>query len=238
MAEQLDSFPEGGSALVLGASGGIGRAVAHGLVGSGCFARVFEASRSGTPRVDLEDEESIQALATEISDSEFALRLVLDATGFLHDERFRPERSWRHLETAHLEKSFCVNAIGPALLMKHLLPLFPRRGKAVFATLSARVGSIGDNGYGGWYAYRASKAALNQLVRTASIELSRRCPDAICVAVHPGTVETPLTAPYSKQGLNVRSPEQAATQLISVLDGLSAAQSGTFLDYRGEVLPW
>lgn len=238
MTEQLDSFPEGGSALVLGASGGIGRAVAEGLVGSGRFAQVIEASRSGTPRVDLEQEESIQALAMEVSASTFPLRLVFDATGFLHDERFRPERSWRHLEIAHLEKSFRVNALGPALLMKHLLPLFPRRGKSVFATLSARVGSIGDNGYGGWYAYRASKAALNQLVKTASIELSRKWPEAICVALHPGTVETALTAPFSKQALNVRRPELAAAQLMDVLNGLTAAQSGAFLDYRGETLPW
>lgn len=238
MTEQLDSFPEGGSALVLGATGGIGRAVAEGLVGSGRFACVLEASRSGTPRVDLEDEASIQALATDLSASTLPLRLIFDATGFLHDETFRPERSWRHLDAAHLEKSFRLNAMGPALLMKHLLPLFPRCGKAVFATLSARVGSIGDNGHGGWYAYRASKAALNQLVKTASIELSRKWPEAICIALHPGTVETALTAPFSKQGLNVRKPGPAAAQLLGVLDGLTAAQSGAFLDYRGKELPW
>jgi NAD(P)-dependent dehydrogenase (short-subunit alcohol dehydrogenase family) len=122
--------------------------------------------------------------------------------------------------------------------MKHLLPLLPRSGKAVFATLSARVGSIGDNTIGGWYSYRAAKAALNQLVRTAAIELRRTRPEAICVALHPGTVATPLSAPFAKAGLNVRPPEEAARDLLAVIESLSPAQSGGFFDYRGAELPW
>lgn len=238
MAENLKSFPDGGMALVVGATGGIGAAVSEALAASGRFERIMKASRGGSLALELESEESIRGLATEVSASGMPLRLIFDATGFLHDETFRPERSWRHLELPHLEKAFRINAVGPALLMKHLLPLLPRCGKAVFATLSARVGSIGDNGYGGWYAYRASKAALNQLVRTASIELDRKWPEAICVALHPGTVDTTLTEPFSKQGLKVRSPEEAASDLLTVIDGLSAACNGAFLDYRGEELPW
>jgi len=134
--------------------------------------------------------------------------------------------------------AFAINAIGPALLMKHLLPLLPRQGKAVFATLSAKVGSIGDNQLGGWYSYRASKAALNQLVHTAAIELRRRHPEAICVALHPGTVHTALSAPFAKTGLTVVHPAEAAQRLLSVLAGLNASDSGGFFNHDGTPLPW
>jgi NAD(P)-dependent dehydrogenase (short-subunit alcohol dehydrogenase family) len=149
-----------------------------------------------------------------------------------------PERSWREVDAAAMARAFAVNAIGPALLMKHFLPLLPRRGRSVFATLSARVGSIGDNRLGGWYSYRASKAALNQLVRTASIELRRRAPEAVCVALHPGTVATGLSAPFARAGLEVRSPEVAAADLLRVIGGLTAADSGGFFDHRGVAVPW
>ncbi|WP_022729609.1 SDR family NAD(P)-dependent oxidoreductase [Fodinicurvata sediminis] len=238
MANHLTSFPEGGLALVVGATGGIGSALVQALDVSGRFEGVLKVSRNSSPAVDIVEEASVRALAGTVSDSGLPLRLVIDATGFLHDETYRPERSWRHIEPEHLHYSFLVNAVGPALLMKHLLPLLPRQGKAALATLSARVGSIEDNGYGGWYAYRASKAALNQLVRTAAIELSRRWPEAICTALHPGTVDTRLTAPFSKQGLNVRSPEEAAVDLIKVIDELTVAQNGSFLDYRGNKISW
>ena len=122
--------------------------------------------------------------------------------------------------------------------MKHFLPLLPKQGKAVFATLSAKVGSIGDNRLGGWYSYRASKAALNQLVHTAAIELHRSQPEAICVALHPGTVATGLSAPFAKTGLDVLSPAAAATRLLAVLDGLVATDSGGFFNHDGNTLPW
>ncbi len=137
-----------------------------------------------------------------------------------------------------MAKAFAVNTIGPALLIKHLLPLLPRAGKSVFATLSAKVGSIGDNHLGGWYSYRASKAALNQIVRTAAIELKRRQPEAVCVALHPGTVESPLSAPFGRSGLDVQSPATAAERLVGVIDTLTPASSGGFFDYRGTALPW
>ncbi len=122
--------------------------------------------------------------------------------------------------------------------MKHFLPLLPRAGGAVFATLSAKVGSIGDNRIGGWYSYRAAKAALNQLVHSAAIELARTRPEAICVALHPGTVATGLSAPFAKSGLNVRPPEEAAADILAVIAGLTAAQTGGFFDYKGAELPW
>ena len=134
--------------------------------------------------------------------------------------------------------AFAVNAIGPALLMKHFLPLLPRSGRAVFASLSAKVGSIGDNRLGGWYSYRASKAALNQLVHTAAIELARRQPEAICVVLHPGTVATRLSQPFSKSGLEVQTPAASAARLLATIDGLSASDSGGFFNHRGEALPW
>ena len=166
------------------------------------------------------------------------LVLVIDATGLLHDERMGPERSWRDITPDAMAIAFAVNATGPALLIKHLAPRLASEGKATFATLSAKVGSIGDNRLGGWYAYRASKAALNQIVRTAAVELRRRRPQALCVSLHPGTVDTRLTAPFAKAGLSVATPAEAATRLIGVLDGLAPADSGGFFDYRGEPLPW
>ena len=137
-----------------------------------------------------------------------------------------------------MAQSFAINAIGPALVMKHFLPLLPRDSSAVFATLSARVGSIGDNRLGGWYSYRASKAALNQLVRTAAIELNRRSPNAICVALHPGTVDTGLSASFAKTGLDVQTPELAAERLLEVIAKLTANDSGGFFDYKGEPIIW
>ena len=129
-------------------------------------------------------------------------------------------------------------AIGPALLMKYFCPLLPREGRAVFATLSARVGSISDNRLGGWYSYRASKAALNQLVRTAAVELRRHNRDGLCVALHPGTVDTALSAPFAKSGLDARPPDVAAREVLAVLDGLDAAATGGFFDHRGASIDW
>lgn len=226
-----------GLAVVVGASGGLGAALAAALEGGGAYDAVVRLSRGGEPTLDLLSEASVAAAAAWAA-TQGPIRLVLDATGFLHDERFRPERSWRDIDPAHMAHAFAVNAIGPALLVKHLCPLLPREGRAVFATLSARVGSIGDNRLGGWYGYRASKAALNQVVRTAAVELRRHNPAAVCVALHPGTVATPLSAPFAKAGLDVRPPEVAARELLAVLGALGPAQSGGFFDHRGDPVPW
>jgi NAD(P)-dependent dehydrogenase (short-subunit alcohol dehydrogenase family) len=214
---------------VIGAGGGIGAALAEALHAAG--RSVFRLGRRTTPALDLLDEASIAACAAAAG---VGLELVIDATGFLHDARFQPEKSWRQLDAAALAYNFAINTIGPALVMKHFLPRLARDRRAVFATLSARVGSIGDNRLGGWYGYRASKAALNQMVRTAAIELARTHRHAICVALHPGTVDTPLSRPFAKAGLDVRPPAVAAAPLLAVLDGLMPAQTGLFFDYKGE----
>jgi NAD(P)-dependent dehydrogenase (short-subunit alcohol dehydrogenase family) len=223
-------------AVVAGASGGVGGALVSALRGQGAFEDVVELSRSGAPSFDITDEASVAAAAQALAGRD--VRLVIDATGFLHDERFQPEKSLRQLDPAHMLHSFAVNAMGPALMMKHFLPLCPREGRFVFATLSARVGSIGDNRLGGWHSYRASKAALNQFMRTAAVELARTRPQAICVSLHPGTVDTRMSAAFSKSGLDVRPPDVAAADLLRVIDGLTPKETGGFFDYKGEVAPF
>lgn len=224
-------------AVVVGAGGGLGSALASALEAGGAYGRVTRLGRGSDPALDLLSEASVAAAAAWTA-ARGEVRLVLDATGFLHDGRFRPERGWRDIDPVHMAHAFAVNAVGPALLLKHFCPILPRDGRAVFATLSARVGSIGDNRLGGWYSYRASKAALNQLVRTAAVEMRRHNPAGLCVALHPGTVDTPLSAPFAKAGLGVRPPDVAAREVLAVLDGLDAAANGGFFDHRGVAVEW
>lgn len=232
------TFPPGGVAVVFGASGGIGHALISRLKGHPGFSRVSGYSRSGTIALDLGVESSIETVAADVGRSGADVRLLIDATGVLEGDGCVAEKTWRQLDPAAMSRAFMVNAIGPALLMKHFLPLLPREGKCAFATLSARVGSIGDNRLGGWYSYRASKAALNQIMRTAAIELRRTRPDAICVALHPGTVDTRLSKHFAKSGLEVQSPDEAAKRILTVLDALNPMASGGFLDQRGRPIAW
>ena len=220
-------------AIVIGATGGIGAALAEALEAEG--ANVTRLGRRTTPALDLLDEASIAAAAAAIGPG---LHLVIDATGFLHDARFSPEKSLRQIDPAHMTHSFAINATGPALLMKHFLPLLARDERAVFATLSARVGSIGDNKIGGWTSYRAAKAALNQIMRNASIELARTHRGAICVSLHPGTVATPLSGPFAKAGLEIQAPAQSAERLLAVIAALTPADTGGFFDHKGEPIPF
>lgn len=239
-APATSSWPAGSTAVVIGSSGGLGSALATALHGRPEFRQVLGFSRRSLPALDLTDEGSIAACATAAAAAtgNDSVRLVVVATGFLHDADYRPERSWRELDAGRLQRAFTVNAIGPALVMKHFLPLFPSQGLAVFAALSARVGSIDDNRLGGWHAYRASKAALNQLVRTASIELRRHNPEAVCMAVHPGTVATPLSAPFATRGMAVQSPVEAAARLVELVLTPSPGRSGTFVDNQARPVPW
>ena len=222
-------------ALIVGATGSIGDALNTTLCSSGAFSEILAVSR---PALDVTSEESVAALAEKIANMSQELSLVIDATGYLHDANAMPEKSWRQIDPEYLVKAFRINAIGPAILMKHFLPLMPRDRRSVFATLSARVGSIEDNKLGGWYGYRASKAALNQFVRTAAVELRRKKPLAICVALHPGTVESKLSAPFAKSNLEVRSAAEAADQLLKVIDELEPRHSGGFFDHRGDTISW
>jgi len=218
------------NSIIFGARGGLGAAFVAAL-----SPEVIGFSRQSTPPVDLLDEASIAAAAATIVGTP---RLIIDATGFLHGGGFMPEKSFAALDPAHMAHSFAVNAIGPALLLKHFLPLLPREGRAVFVTLSAKVGSIGDNRAGGWTSYRAAKAALNQIVHTTAIELQRKRPEAICIAMHPGTVDTGLSSPFGKAGLNVRKPAVAVDEMLKVIDNLTNADTGKFFSYDGTELPW
>lgn len=230
------SIPPESTAVVIGAGGGIGGALLREL--SPSFDRIVGLGRHSEPQLDFDDEASIAEAAEHVARTGRPVRLVIVASGFLHDGAHQPEKRLRDMDPAYLAKSFAVNSIGPALVMKHFLPLLPRQGKAVFVVLSARVGSIGENQLGGWYAYRASKAALNQLLRTASVELARTAPEAVCLALHPGTVNTALSSPFAKSGLDVQTPDVAAKRLLQVINELGPSANGTFHDQHGRPIAW
>lgn len=227
---------------MIGASGGIGRSVFDQLSRSERFERTVGWSRrpvDGFSQVDLTDEASIEVAAKGLASGP-PLRFVFVATGLLHADGLRPERGLRELDAEALARLFQVNAVGPALAAKHLLPLFPRDGRSVFAALSARVGSIGDNRLGGWHAYRASKAALNMLLRNAAIELARTHEQAVVALLHPGTVDTALSAPFQRNVPDGRLFDAAfsAERLLAVLDGLTPADTGGFFAWDGAPIPW
>jgi len=232
------SLPSGGLAVVIGSSGTIGTALLKRLRTDPRFAEAIGFARGTDPALDLTDEASIAAAAAAAKERGPEVRLVLDATGFLHGDGVQPEKTWRHLDPAALARAFALNATGPALLMKHFLPLLPRKGRVVFASLSARAGSIAENDIGGWYGYRASKAALNQLVRTAANELGRKNREAVCVTLHPGHVESELSAPFGSGGNPTLGADESAERLMAVLDGLSAEQTGGFFDDQGQRIPY
>jgi NAD(P)-dependent dehydrogenase (short-subunit alcohol dehydrogenase family) len=237
--------------VVAGASGGIGQALCAALIARGAplvalSRRRPEGWRDEPDRrfipTDILDEASLAAAAARVGDWGAAWgppRLIIAATGVLHSPTLTPEKTYRALTAAALVEVFVVNAIGPALLAKHFLPLTPRGQRSVFAALSARVGSIGDNRLGGWHGYRASKAALNQILRGLAIEHARARPDGIVVALHPGTVATGLSAPFSGgASAKVFTPAVAAAHLLSVIDGLTPADSGGFFAWDGSPIPW
>jgi NAD(P)-dependent dehydrogenase (short-subunit alcohol dehydrogenase family) len=252
---RFSSSPKPARVLVVGASRGIGLALARQLDASPDVESVLAAARrprdlqpppaAGSRiipvRIDVEEEASIEAAAREIAGLVSGLDLIINCAGLLHDgPRLQPERRLVHVESANLERLFRVHAVGPLLLAKHLQSLLPRRERGVFASLSARVGSIGDNHLGGWYAYRVSKAAHNMAIKNISIELSRRARGIVCVALHPGTVETDLSQPFVA---NVRreklfSPARAARQLLQVIDSRTAEHNGGFFAWDGSEIPW
>ena len=237
-------------AVVVGVSGGIGRALADALAASRAYACVAGLSRrrpadwsDGDGRtwapLDLLDETSIAAAAARIAGIGAPTRIIV-ATGILSGPDLTPEKTMRALDGGSLAQSFAINAIGPALVAKHLLPLTPRDRPSQFAALSARVGSLGDDRLGGWYGYRASKAALNMMVRNLAIEHRRTRPLAVCVALHPGTVKTRLSEPFQTlaRADTSLSPDQSAAALLQVMDRLGPDDTGGFFAWTGEPIVW
>ena len=240
----LQSFPSPITVCVFGATGGIGAAFVEQLTADPAVAIVHAGGRrpvAGGGKIhpftfDLTDEASIEAAATQIRSAD----LILVATGMLHDGGIQPEKSWRAQSGEAYAQAFALNAIGPALIAKHFLPLLPRDRRAIFAALSARVSSISDNRLGGWHAYRASKAALNMIVRNLAIELTRSHKEAIVATLHPGTVDTQLSQPFQRNVApgKLFTPAFSADKLLGVLDRLIPADSGNLYAWDGQKIEY
>jgi NAD(P)-dependent dehydrogenase (short-subunit alcohol dehydrogenase family) len=234
-------------AVIIGSTGGIGAALVSALANQRDVEIVHALSRSGAAgshpkiqagQIDILDEDSIAKAAAAIKAAGVP-DLVIVATGLLSDGSLQPEKSYRHQDMASFNRIFEINTFGPGLVAKHFLPIMPRQGRAVFAALSARVGSISDNRLGGWHAYRASKAALNMLIRNYAIEQSRRNEDFIAVGLHPGTVDTGLSEPFQGNVPDKKlfTPAQSAGYLLNVIGHLTPGDSGKAFDWAGEEIP-
>ncbi|MAW33317.1 MAG: hypothetical protein CMK56_02775 [Proteobacteria bacterium] len=244
------SFRAGCNVLVIGSNGGIGQATAQLLATQNNIGKVFTCSRHDSSilrgvekhfYLDLESENSIVEVSEEIKKIIDYLDLVLVATGVLKSgSKISPEKNLESLNMSQLERSFRVNSIGPALLIKHFYPILNSKSKSVFAAISARVGSTTDNRLGGWYGYRASKAALNMFIKTAAVELKRKNSEIICVSLHPGTVDTPLSAPFQSSVIQKQmvSAADAAQNLMQVINQLNSSDSGGFFAWDGKKIPY
>jgi NAD(P)-dependent dehydrogenase (short-subunit alcohol dehydrogenase family) len=231
----MHSLPEGYRALVVGASGAIGGALLQQLQSDTRCASVCGVSRQSTPGLDLLDEPSMAACAQALA-GHGPFHLVLDATGALTLNGRGPEKRLDELDASHLLKALHLNAVGPSLLLKHFSPLLASGERVIWGKLSARVGSIEDNRKGGWYGYRAAKAALNMLLQTGAIEIARRRPLAVVAALQPGTVQSALSLPFV--GHDALRPEDSAQRLLSVLDALQPSGRAQFVDHQGQSIPW
>ena len=231
----MNSFPNGFRALILGASGGIGQAFVQALEANPRCAQVVGLHRQSQPSLNFDDEASIGAAAEQLQ-ATGKFHLIINAAGVLHTADFMPEKKLGDLSYAQLAATFRVNTFGPALVLRHFSALLDRQ-RGVLAVISAKVGSIEDNRLGGWYSYRASKAALNMLLKTAAIEVKRGNPQAVLVSLHPGTVATGLSKPF--KGEQIGRPARVAVQeMLETLNQLNPADTGTFVTYQGERLPW
>lgn len=227
--------------VVIGSSGAIGSALKTGLEAKGMEVTGLSRSEGNNGlgiAIDITSEQSIEAVAEKLRDRG-PYSSIFVATGLLHDSTVRPEKSLRDLDQESLTRLFAVNAVGPALVAKYFVPLLPKHGRCVFAALSARVGSISDNRLGGWYGYRASKAALNMLIKTMAIEVARARPDAICVGLHPGTVDSALSKPFQKgvPAEHLFSPEEAVSHMLRLVDRLAPNDSGRCFGWDGVPIP-
>ena len=261
MADLFSSFPESTTVLIQGASRGIGLSMVRLSLENSHVSRVIATSRNPNQSeallslrdqhpdklhliaMDISSEDSIRQAALDFQALQEELHLILNVSGVLHDKtrQMSPEKKLDDLRPEDALYAFQVNALGPLLVAKHFLPFLSSQ-RAVIANLSARVGSISDNHLGGWYSYRASKAAQNMFTRTLSIELGRyrKSHQAICVALHPGTVETDLSAPFRKHVPSDKlfDPERAALQLLEIIDGLTTEDQGKFFAWDGQLIPW
>jgi len=222
-------------ALIIGSSGTIGSALVSALESRPNCHEVIGLHRNSDPVIDYDHLETIQT-AYETLEKLRPFDLIINTIGVLHTQQWTPEKRLADLQANQLQQQFLSNAIGPALTFKHFSKLMNPAG-GVFATLSAKVGSITDNRLGGWYSYRASKAALNMLIKTASIELHRTQPHLVLVAMHPGTVKSNLSRPFRGDEIG-RDPSEAASEILSILGNLQASDTGSFKSYRGEDIPW
>lgn len=225
------------TAIIIGARGGIGSAMADALDKDPNYAQVIRFHRESPTPVDILDEASIAAAATSLASTTPPIQLVIVATGLLHSVTKGPEKSLRELDPDWIMENYRINAIGPALVAKHFLPIMAKNAPICFAALSARVGSISDNRLGGWHSYRASKSALNMFIRNIAIEWQRKNPQSVIVGLHPGTVETGLSAPFKGNPAHERfTPARAAGDMLGVLEALKPEQSGQIFAYDGSLI--
>ncbi|MEM6626125.1 MAG: SDR family NAD(P)-dependent oxidoreductase [Pseudomonadota bacterium] len=239
MTFQFAHFGTGSRAVVIGAGGGLGAAFVRAIVEADAFKTVYALSRSGRDisgaqaiAASVTDPDSLTAAADTIR-ADGPIDLALIATGVLHGDALQPEKTYRALEWDAMRRVFEINTFGPALAAKAFLPLLAKDRRAVLAALSARVGSISDNGLGGWHSYRASKAALNMMLRNFAIEMSRRAPQAIILGLHPGTVDTDLSKPFQSGVKTLFTPDISAAHLLSVIDAAKPADSGKLFAWDG-----
>ena len=231
----MQHFQDSYRALVFGASGALGTALVQQLQRDPRCAQVLAVSRQSLPGFDLLNEASIQACAQALQ-AQAPFHLVIDATGALTVDGRGPEKRLDELGADLMLQSLHLNAVGPALLLKHFTPLLATGQRVIWAKLSARVGSIEDNRKGGWYSYRAAKAALNMMLQTTAIELVRRRPLAVVAALQPGTVRSALSQPFV--GDAAMDPHESAQRLLGVLDGLQPTGRAQFVDHLGQSIPW
>jgi NAD(P)-dependent dehydrogenase (short-subunit alcohol dehydrogenase family) len=231
----MSLVPQPFRALVIGSSGTIGTAFLELLENNPACAAVYGIHRSSATPIDYEDLNSINSAAIALADKG-PFQLIINTIGILHTAEWMPEKKLDDLHAEQLQMLMQVNAIGPSLTIKSFSKLLDPKG-AVMVTLSAKVGSIEDNRLGGWYSYRASKAALNMLIKTAAIEFGRTRPNTALVALHPGTVNSRLSKPFKGEQIG-RPPADAASDMLQVLLSLNKEDSGTFISYTGERLPW
>ena len=222
-------------ALVFGIGGGIGKSLFNSIKKSEEFTDVIGICKKNNPGFDISNENYMRNLSHSINKNK--IDLLFNATGYLSDLENMPEKKVADINDTYLKKSLSVNTIGNAFLIKYFAPLMNHKTKSYFIALSARVSSISDNGLGGWYSYRASKAALNQLIKTASIEFNRKRSQLIFLSLHPGTVETKLSKPFLKNKKSFTA-EEAAKNILNIYKNFDINKSGSLVDYQGNIIPF